>query len=228
MNPPLTSFTTGRRRWLAVAAMTLCLVAVTGCRSTYYSVMETFGKHKRDLLRDSLTEAGEAQQEASAEFKDALTQLKELTGFDGGDLESRYNAFKADYDNCAAATDTVKGRIRKVERVSRDLFAEWEKELGEISSANLRADSQRKLSQTRSRYDALHASLIRAEASMVPVLTQMKDYVLYLKHNLNAVAIGSLKNEAESISKEIDRLIGDMNRSIQQTESFVKELEAQE
>ena len=63
---------------------------------------------------------------------------------------------------------------------------------------------------------------------MPPVLTQMKDYVLYLKHNLNAVAIGSLKTEAESISSEINRLIGDMNRSIQQTESFVKELAAQE
>jgi hypothetical protein len=63
---------------------------------------------------------------------------------------------------------------------------------------------------------------------MEPVLTQMKDYVLYLKHNLNAVAIGSLKTEADSISAEVNRLISEMNRSIQQTESFVKELEGQE
>lgn len=41
------------------------------------------------------------------------------------------------------------------------------------------------------------------------------------------MAVGSLKTEAESIGTEINRLIGDMNRAIQQTESFVKELEAQ-
>jgi len=212
----------------AVGALLLAVLSVTGCRTTYYSVMETFGKHKRDLLKDSLTDAGEAQQEATEQFKDALTQLKELTGFDGGQLEKRYNAFKTEYDACEAASGNVSGRIRKVEQIADDLFAEWEKELDQISSPNLRADSRRKLGQTKARYETLRTALVKAESSMPPVLTQMKDYVLYLKHNLNAVAIGSLKTEAESISAEVNRLIGDMNRSIQQTESFVKELEAQE
>jgi hypothetical protein len=215
-------------RVLAVCALLLGLLALPGCRTTYYSVMETFGKHKRDLLKDSLTNAGEAQQEATEQFKDALTQLQALTGFDGGELEKRYHAFKAEYDACETKAGAVRSRIRKVEQLAGDLFAEWEKELNEISSTTLRADSQRKLTRTRARYEQLHASLIKAENSMPPVLTQMKDYVLYLKHNLNAVAIGSLKTEAESISAEINRLIGDMNRAIAQTESFVQELTAQE
>ncbi|HAV63756.1 MAG TPA: DUF2959 domain-containing protein [Verrucomicrobiales bacterium] len=212
---------------VAVVAL-VCVMAGTGCRSTYYSVMETFGKHKRDLLRSSLTDAGETQQEATEQFKDALTQLQELTGFDGGELEKRYRAFKADYDGCVDLSDAVTRRIRKVERIASDLFAEWERELNEIGTPSLRADSRRKLSQTRMRYEQLHATLIRAETSMAPVLAQMKDYVLYLKHNLNAVAIGSLKSEAESIGAEINSLIADMNRSIEETQSFVMELEAQE
>lgn len=229
MNPPVRlPSPPAALRMLAVCALLLGALTFTGCRTTYYSVMETFGKHKRDLLKDSLTTAGEAQQEATEQFKDALTQLKELTGFDGGELEKRYNAFKAEYDACETKAGAVSGRIRKVEQLAGDLFAEWERELNEISSTTLRADSQRKLTQTRARYEQLHASLVKAESSMPPVLTQMKDYVLYLKHNLNAVAIGSLKTEAENISAEINRLIGDMNRSIAQTESFVKELEAQE
>lgn len=215
-------------RVLALGALLLGSLTLTGCRTTYYSVMETFGKHKRDLLKDSLTDAGKAQQAATEQFKDALTQLKELTGFAGGELEKRYHAFKAEYDACETKAGAVSGRIRKVEQLAGDLFAEWERELNEISSTTLRADSRRKLTRTRARYEQLHASLVKAESSMPPVLTQMKDYVLYLKHNLNAVAIGSLQTEAESISAEINRLIGDMNRSIAQTESFVKELEAQE
>lgn len=210
-----------------ILVLLCCAVALAGCRSTYYSVMETFGKQKRDLLKDSLHNAGEAQQKATEQFKDALTQLKELTGFSGGELEKRYNAFKSEYESCERRADTVSGRIRKVEQIAGDLFAEWEKEIGEISSANLRADSRRKLAQTKERYETLHASLVKAETSMAPVLTQMKDYVLYLKHNLNAAAIGSLKDEAESINGEVSRLINQMNSSIAQTEGFVKELEAQ-
>jgi hypothetical protein len=224
---PLCFFVT--RRVAKVLALLLCALTVTpGCRSTYYSLMETFGKEKRDLLKDSLQNAGKAQEAANEQFKDALTQLKELTGFNGGELEKRYNSFKSEYDGCEEKAHAVSGRIRKVEQISGDLFAEWEKELNEISTAELRADSRRKLDQTRGRYNELHSSLVKAETSMAPVLTKMHDYVLYLKHNLNAVAIGSLKDEAASISSEVNRLIGEMNHSIQETQSFVKELEQQE
>lgn len=228
MNPlPEKSISDASGRIRAALAVFLCVFCLTGCRSTYYSLMETFGKEKRDLLKDSLHSAGDAQQAATEQFKDALTQLKELTGFEGGELEKRYNAFKAEYDDCDRKAGAVSGRIRKVEQIAGDLFAEWDKEINEISSPNLRADSRTKLNQTRVRYNELHSSLVNAENSMAPVLTKMRDYTLYLKHNLNAAAIGSLKNEAESISAEINRLIGDMNQSIRQTESFVKELEAQ-
>ena len=62
----------------------------------------------------------------------------------------------------------------------------------------------------------------RAEASMDPVLTQLRDQVTYLKHNLNAQAIGALKGEAVDVEKEIEQLIRDMNTSIAEAESFIR------
>ena len=59
---------------------------------------------------------------------------------------------------------------------------------------------------------------------MTPVLTQFNDYVLYLKHNLNAQAIASLKGEAANIQSEISRLIESMNRSISRADEFVKHM----
>ncbi len=59
---------------------------------------------------------------------------------------------------------------------------------------------------------------------MAPVLTQFNDYVLYLKHNLNAQAIASLKGEATNIQNEISRLIDSMNRSIARADEFVKHM----
>ncbi len=59
---------------------------------------------------------------------------------------------------------------------------------------------------------------------MEPVLKQFQDQVLFLKHNLNAQAIASLKGEAGLIQNEITRLIEEMNVSIRQADEFIKAL----
>ncbi len=211
--------------WGLIAALGLLLQVSTGCRTSYYAVMEKFGQHKRDLLRQSLTDATEQQREVEQQFKDALTRLQELTGSTGGELQERYEAFKAEYEASKDKADSVQSHIREVEKVADDLFEEWEQEIGEIQSPALSRKSRAKLSETRARFEKMRASLIRAETGMEPVLTQMKDYVLYLKHNLNAQAIGSLKDETLQIEGDITALIDQMNQSIQETEDFIEILE---
>ena len=205
--------------------LVVALFCVTGCRSTYYSAWETLGKHKRDLLKDNVEKVRDDQQEAAEQFKDALTRLKELYGFQGGDLEKIYNRLNADYERSRDQAETVSDRIRKVEQIASDLFKEWEQEIGSIQSPNLRASSREKLAETRSKYQSLHTAMKRAERSMEPVLAQFKDQVLYLKHNLNAQAIGALKGEVTDIEQEIGRLIKEMNTAIAEADSFIKTLQ---
>lgn len=193
-----------------------------GCQTAYYSAMETFGVYKRDLLKKRVVAARDDQKAASEQFKDALTRLKEMYAFDGGNLEKTYKALNNDYENSASKAEAVRKRIRDVETVAKDLFAEWEKEIVQISTPSLQAGSRKQLAETRSRYESLHASLISAESSMQPVLTKFRDQVLYLKHNLNAQAIASLKGEATSIQAEISQLIKQMNASIAQADEFIK------
>ena len=207
--------------WLLLLGLVL---SFTGCRSAYYSAWEKPGKHKRDLLRDNVQEAREDQKAAAEQFKDALTKLKELYRFEGGDLENTYNTLKAEYDRSVSKADTVKNRIRKVDQIAADLFAEWEQEMRSISNPRLRDDSRLKLQQTQRRYEELRQAMQRAERGMEPVLAQLRDQVLYLKHNLNAQAIGALKGEALDIEKEIQQLIRDMNAAIAQADAFIKGL----
>ena len=199
-----------------------CLVMLGGCQSAYYATMEKFGYEKRDLLKKSVVSARDQQKQASEEFKDALTRLRAIYSFDGGKLEATYNQLKADYTGCDTAAKAVRDRIAKMDRIATDLFAEWETEIGQISNQTLASDSRKKLRDTRARYATMVTSLRASESAMEPVLRQFNDYVLYLKHNLNAQAIASLKNEGSSIQKEITRLIDQMNKSIQQADEFVR------
>jgi len=146
-------------------------LALNGCQTTYYAVWEKLGKEKRHLPKDQVEEARDEQQEASEQFQDALSRLKELYGFEGGDLERFYNKLKDDYEECE-------------ERAMK-----------------------------------------KARPSMDPVLKNLRDYVLYLKHNLNAQAIGALKREVTDIEVDVQQLIRDMTASIQEADDFVKTLD---
>jgi hypothetical protein len=201
------------------------VAAFCGCQSTYYTVWEKLGKHKRDLLRDYVQDASKEQQKAKVEFKDALTRLKEITGFDGGKLEEAYRAVEKDYERCNDRAASIRSRIKDIEDVSAALFKEWEQEISTYTSDTLRSSSKSKLRETRQRYDALHSALQKSSDSMTPILARLKDQALFLKHNLNAQAIGALKGEVVSIEGDIQKLIAEMNTSISRADEFINGLQ---
>jgi chromosome segregation ATPase len=201
------------------------LLMLTSCRSAYYAAWEKFGVYKRDLLKKRVVEARDEQKAAGEQFKDAMTRLKELYAFEGGQLEKNYNSLNGEYEDCVTRANAVHKRISEMETVAADLFKEWEKEIAQISTPSLQEGSLKQLKATRERYNSLHQALKKAEESMTPVLTQFKDHVLYLKHNLNAQAISSLKGEATSIQTEISRLLTEMNSSIAKADEFIKTLQ---
>jgi chromosome segregation ATPase len=204
--------------------LSLLLLTLTSCNTVYYAAWEKLGYEKRDLLKSAVKKARGEQKEAGEQFQDALTQLKKLTNYNGGNLESAYNRFKGEYEDCEAQATDVRRQIREVDTVARDLFREWENEIRQYESASLAADSRRKLSETRTRFEPLSRSLHAAEATMDPVLRQFRDQVLYLKHNLNAAAIGSLRGTADNIQGDIQRLLDQMNRSIAEADRFIQTL----
>lgn len=198
---------------------------LAGCQSTYYAAMEKVGVHKRDILVDRVEDARDAQKEAQDEFKSALEQLTALTNFDGGELEAAYNKAKNAYENSEDAASEVSDRINKIENVAEALFDEWQEEIGQYTSRKLKDASTRKLKETHNQYDKLIRSMHRAEDKMSPVLASLKDNMLFLKHNLNANAIGSLKTEFGSLKQDINRLISEMDIAIAESDIFIKQIE---
>lgn len=208
-----------------MAAAILALGFTTGCRSAYYATLEKFGVYKRDLLKKRVTEARDDQKAAGQQFKDALAKLQSIYRFNGGELEGMYRSLESEYDRSADMANTVHKRVKSVEEVANDLFTEWDSEIDQISTPTLQAASRKQLNDTRIRYNTMIAALKKAELTMDPVLTKLHDNVLFLKHNLNAQAIASLKGEATNIQTEIARLINEMNASIAKADEFIRTLD---
>jgi transketolase len=212
------------KQYVMVFGVALLLFLGSGCSSTYYSAMEKVGIHKRDIVVDRVEDARDSQAEAQEQFKSALEQFDSVVKLKETNLKKAYDRLNSEYEKSAEAAQEVSDRIEKVETVAEDLFAEWEQELTEYQNKELRRSSSDQLRATEKRYKTMLASMHRAEASMEPVLRIFKDNVLFLKHNLNAQAIGSLQSEFANLKGEIDILIRKMNDAIQSSNIFIADL----
>jgi gas vesicle protein len=205
-------------------AAALLLPLAAGCSTIKYNTLEKIGIHKRDLLVSNVEDARDAQKEAQEQFQDALERFGSVVTVEETSLKKAYNRLKDEYEDSVDAAEEVSDEIDDVETVAHDLFAEWQEETELYTDANLRRDSERQLKDTQGRYKELIASMKDAEKSMQPVLNTLRDNVLYLKHNLNAQAVGSLRSTFDSLGGDIKLLIERMNESIERSNAFIADM----
>ncbi len=211
---------------LRLFQLLLFIPLLGACSNVYYDTMESVGIHKRDILVERVESTRDAQQEAQEQFQSALQQFDAVIHLQESDLKQAYEQLNDEYQACESAAEAVSSRIEKVESVAEALFEEWQAELKQYQNQTLKNSSAKKLSQTRSRYRGMLSSMRQAEKSMQPVLNSLRDNVLYLKHNLNAQAIGALRGEFGSLQTDINRLINRMRESIEHSNTFIKQMQA--
>tara|TARA_R110002049_G_scaffold42138_1_gene126032 strand:- start:102 stop:764 length:663 start_codon:yes stop_codon:yes gene_type:complete len=208
-------------RLLSTGALVLVLA---GCQTAYYAAWEKLGYEKRDILTSRVEDARDAQTEAKEEVVSALESFSKAVNYEGGELETQYKRFAAKLDDSEAAAANVRDRVSKVEATASALFDEWRSELGSYNNQELLAVSERQLGETKSRYNTMIAAMRTARDRLEPALRPLRDQVLFMKHNLNASALASLKGEIKIVNAEVDRLIADINKAVEQADGFIDQL----
>lgn len=205
--------------------LSVLILILNACSSMYYDGLEKIGIPKREVMVHRVEKARDTQEETKEQFQSALEQFTALTQFQGGDLEATYRKLDGEYQASVKKADEIDYRIREIEDVSAALFNEWENEIGQYNSAALKRSSQDKLKATKVQYQQLIKAMKSADAKIDPILAVFKDQVMYLKHNLNAQAIASLKTELGSIRTDVSDLIAAMEKSIDEANTFIKTME---
>lgn len=200
------------------------VVFLTGCSSTYFAALEKIGIPKRSLMVTRVKAAQESQEEAKEQFASALEKFSAVVKFDGGTLQARYDSLSAELAASEKKAADVTKRINSVASVSEALFEEWEAELDTYTNTKLRASSERTMRATQEKYQRMMAAMRRAESKLEPVLAPLRDNVLFLKHNLNAEAVGSLNSELASVEGDVGILLRDLERSIAESNAFIGQL----
>ncbi len=204
----------------------ILILLLSACTTMYLEGLEKVGIPKRDVMVYRVEKARDTQQETKEQFKSALEQFTAATHFQGGDLEATYKRLNDAYEASLSKAEEVRSRIADIESVSEALFTEWKQEITQYSNASMRQNSQRKLEATQAHYHQLISSMKQAESKIQPILTVFNDQVMYLKHNLNARAIASLKGELGNIKSDVSALIASMERSINEANAFINTMDS--
>ncbi len=199
----------------------ILLVLSAGCSSVQYSALEKVGIHKRDLLVSNVEDARDSQSETREQLVTAYEELTALIGFDGGELEARYKRLSKEVTQSQDVIDELDGHLEDIDRVSRDLFKEWESELDLYNNASLRADQAKKLNLSRKQFATMRDRMQQARDRVDPVMAVLNDNVLYLKHSLNAQALDALRGQATLLEGQVDALIRDMQAAIDEADAFI-------
>ena len=210
--------------------LSICLICLLSqaCSLLYYSAMERLGKEKRDILVKRLLETKKDQQATQEQLKTTLQAFQEVTGFQGGNLERVYNKLNKEYERCEDRANKLKGRINSVDDVARKMFAEWQREIKDMHNRTLRAQSDALLRRARQQHARYMDQMRRTEQKIQPVLRAFSDQVTFLKHNLNARAISSLKKTSATIDAQASSLIRDIDVSSQEADRYIQTLSGDE
>jgi hypothetical protein len=208
--------------------LALLLLLLTSCSSLYYNAMEKIGKEKRDILVQRIVDGKKDQEAAKKQLKTTLEAFQELTGFEGGNLEKVYKKLSGEFADSEKRAKDLSDRIASIDQVAKDLFTEWDKEISAMKDKSLRTRSQQMLRETRTRHQQYLKRMQQTDKKMQPVLQGFRDQVLFLKHNLNARAIGSLKATATKMDGEVGVLIQDIEGSMREADSFIDSLKTTE
>jgi hypothetical protein len=213
------------RRTICIPLILLVLL-LAGCKSTYYKAMQTLGREKRDILVQRIKDAKKDQDQTKQQLQTTMESFQALTGFQGGSLEKSYKRLNSDYESADSQASKLHDKIQSIDQVSNDLFKEWQGEIAAMDNAKLKAQDNLMLRNAKTRQATYMRAMHRTEDQIAPVLKAFQDQVLFLKHNLNSRAIGSLKGTSATLQGNVADLIQSIDASSQEADKLISSLAA--
>src|ERR1700744_5618315 len=200
--------------------------AATGCTSAYYATMQKLGKEKRDILVQRVKDSKKDQEDTKEKLQTTMESFQALTGFQGGSLEKSYKKLNSDYESSAGQAGKLHDKIQSIDQVSNDLFKEWQGEINAMDNGKLKSQDSVMLRNAKVRQATYMRAMHQTEDQIAPVLKVFHDQVLFLKHNLNSRAIGSLKNTSAGLKNDVAGLVQSIDASSQEADKLISSLAA--
>jgi hypothetical protein len=165
---------------------------------------------------DSLRGTRQELARAKGEVHQANGALDKLAA--GGNVAQSYQQYTRAVADVKAAGDRARARAQDMRARGREYVANWQKEIDQISSPELKAGAVSRRTAVKHSYDEIVASAQSAGDAYKPYLRNLQDIQRALASDLTPggvdaakPAMTKAKAEGETLEQRIDALIGQLD-----------------
>jgi septal ring factor EnvC (AmiA/AmiB activator) len=195
-----------RAAWFGLVLLLVALVSAA-CATT--------GVQRSTNIADTMAKQTQVIQEAKPQVDAMLASLEELTRAQG-DMRPTFKKFSDTLDD----TEKVAARTRKTGQTIREkeaeYFAEWQKQSTEITNPQIRAATQARQTEVKTKLSSLSQTGKAAGDLYDPFISNMKDIRTYLSNDLTTSGVKKIEPTIEKARRDgaaLQKALDDFNRA---------------
>lgn len=175
-----------------VCVMTASVLAgVCGCASPSYNQ----GDSASQAAKATAAETGTTQAAIDA----AMAALRDLMGTKEGDLKGKFDTFASTLDKLNSSVASMQKKSDDVAARATAHLEKWEKDLAEIKSEDIKANSKKRKAAIESSVAKIKELAATAKTQSTPLLDGLGDIKKVLGTDLTQGGIGTVKSTADKL-----------------------------
>jgi len=136
---------------------------------------------------------------SSESVRTARTTLQKLIEQDYDDAVITYKAFLTEVERCENQAAALSSAAQPMEKRANRYFSDWEKSLEAFANPRMRERSAARLEGTRSRYQAIIATLDMTHSKFASYNASLRDHALFLSLDFNVDSLADVREDVQTL-----------------------------
>lgn len=206
-----------RRKNIQATALALALSGMTGCTAMsgawdsmtglFSSGKGAAGPSQVSNLVGRIEELYVDAELSKRKLRTAVDALDAIAGGEfRGDPSAAYATLVKAIEDSEAQAQKLRESYEPLTEQALPFFREWTDNLKNFTNPDLRLRSQTRLANTRQRYEAIVAAVEPALVDYDSMNKGLRDYSLFLGHDLNPASLGEIRNGVDALTARAARI----------------------
>jgi chromosome segregation ATPase len=194
------------------AVLCCCLALLAGCSSE--------GKPAKESTKaiEGLASTRDALVRAKAQVSETTSALNDLAS-EGGDLRAEYQKFSTLVEETERDAERARKRAQEMRERTKQYVSEWQKEMSDVQSPELRAGAEERRRRIQDNFDAIAEAARHTREAYEPYMQNLKDIQKALAMDLTPSGVQmarpateKARADAKTLDLRFDQLIAELDR----------------
>ena len=178
-----------------LALLVICSVALGQAGSKESQKFLSASENSRESLSD-----------ARSQLQSTLNYYNSLILAEADNPQSAYKAFTKALDRTEKIAAKTRDQVEKMQSQADKVFNEWQEELEGYQSDSMRQLGAERLKVSKQRYEQMIGRMGEAGEAYDPLISSLRDQVLFMGRDLSAEALGTLTPMADEVNRMAEDL----------------------